>query len=60
MTVVYLSLGSNLGDKLAYLKQAIQRLSQLPKTRFVKASSFSKQQLGGRLIKMISSMLLCS
>ncbi|HEM6115768.1 2-amino-4-hydroxy-6-hydroxymethyldihydropteridine diphosphokinase [Streptococcus pluranimalium] len=48
MTVVYLSLGSNLGDKLAYLKQAIQRLSQLPKTRFVKASSFFQTAAWGK------------
>ena len=32
MISVYLSLGSNIGDKKAYLEAALDRLNQLPHT----------------------------
>lgn len=35
----FVSLGSNLGDRNAYLKQAVQRLGQLPGTRVTRRSS---------------------
>ena len=38
MTRVYLSLGSNVGDRLATLRSAVQRLHGLPSIRFVDAS----------------------
>lgn len=37
---VYLSLGSNLGDRSAYLKQAMDRIGKHPKIRLVRKSSF--------------------
>jgi len=33
MATVYLSLGSNLGDREAYLREAVARLARLPDTR---------------------------
>jgi len=36
---VFLSLGSNVGDRLAYLRKAVQRLARLPKTVVVRTSS---------------------
>jgi 2-amino-4-hydroxy-6-hydroxymethyldihydropteridine diphosphokinase len=39
MRRVYLSLGSNLGDRAEYLRQALEMLAQLPETRVVAASS---------------------
>lgn len=38
MTRVYLSLGSNLGDRLALLREAIDRLRQVTEISFVEAS----------------------
>ncbi|HET7875986.1 MAG TPA: 2-amino-4-hydroxy-6-hydroxymethyldihydropteridine diphosphokinase [Methylomirabilota bacterium] len=38
MPRVFLSIGSNLGDRLECLRQAIERLGALPKVRFVDAS----------------------
>lgn len=35
---VYLSLGSNLGDRAAYLREAVRMLSRLPETRLLAAS----------------------
>jgi 2-amino-4-hydroxy-6-hydroxymethyldihydropteridine diphosphokinase len=35
----YLSLGSNLGDRKAYLQQAVNALSQLPQTSLINISS---------------------
>ena len=40
MTKVYLSLGSNIGDKKAYLDAALDRLNQLPQTSVTLVSSF--------------------
>lgn len=39
MTSVYLSLGSNMGDRQSYLGQAIEALSQLPDTEMKTVSS---------------------
>ena len=38
MTRVYLSLGSNVGDRLAVLRSAVRRLYGLQAVRFVDAS----------------------
>lgn len=40
MITVYLSLGSNIGDKKNYLNQALASLNDLPATKVVKVSSF--------------------
>ena len=37
-TVVYLGLGSNVGDRRAMLRRAFGLLRQLPRTRFIRAS----------------------
>ncbi|MFC3931579.1 2-amino-4-hydroxy-6-hydroxymethyldihydropteridine diphosphokinase [Streptococcus dentapri] len=39
MTVVYLSLGSNIGDRKGYLEAALAHLAELPQTVLVKSSS---------------------
>ncbi|MCI7676604.1 MAG: 2-amino-4-hydroxy-6-hydroxymethyldihydropteridine diphosphokinase [Streptococcus orisratti] len=39
MTRVYLSLGSNIGDRRDYLNRAITALSKLPKTQLIEVSS---------------------
>ncbi|MDY4761929.1 2-amino-4-hydroxy-6-hydroxymethyldihydropteridine diphosphokinase [Streptococcus thoraltensis] len=49
MTVVFLSLGSNMGDKVAYLNQAIQSLSQVHETQLVKVSSFYRTAAWGKI-----------
>lgn len=49
MTVVFLSLGSNMGDKVAYLNQAIQSLSQVHETQLVKVSSFYRTVAWGKI-----------
>ena len=36
---MYLSLGSNLGDREGYLRRAVERLSSLPRTRLLAQSS---------------------
>jgi 2-amino-4-hydroxy-6-hydroxymethyldihydropteridine diphosphokinase len=44
---VYVGLGSNLGDRRANLREAEERLRQLPDTRIVKASSlYESEPLG--------------
>lgn len=40
MAIVYLSLGSNLGDRVGYLQQATSLLSAIPQIRIVSTSSF--------------------
>ena len=40
MTIVYLSLGSNLGDRIGYVQQAITQLTARPGIRLLSASSF--------------------
>jgi dihydroneopterin aldolase/2-amino-4-hydroxy-6-hydroxymethyldihydropteridine diphosphokinase len=42
MTEVYLSLGSNLGDRRKNLKLALREISRLPRTRIWKTSSIYK------------------
>ena len=39
MTRVYLSLGSNIGDRRDYLNRAITALSKLPRTQLIEVSS---------------------
>lgn len=48
MTSVYLSLGSNIGNRLAYLKSALQALAALPKTDLVGQSSFYETKAWGK------------
>ena len=45
MISVYLSLGSNIGDKKAYLEAALERLNQLPQTSLAAVSSFFEHLL---------------
>lgn len=40
MTISYLSIGSNIGDREDYLKKAIEMISRISKTRLIKISSF--------------------
>ena len=40
MSIVFLSLGSNFGDRLSYLQQAASMLGSLPGTSIVTSSSF--------------------
>ncbi|MGT2928876.1 2-amino-4-hydroxy-6-hydroxymethyldihydropteridine diphosphokinase [Streptococcus dentasini] len=47
MTEVYLSLGSNMGDRQTYLKQALARLSALPQTQLKSLSSIYESQAWG-------------
>lgn len=42
MAQAYIGLGSNLGNSLVTLKQALERLRQNPKTEVIKTSSFYK------------------
>ncbi len=39
MSVAYIALGSNLGDRLQYLTEAVRRLCAAPHTRLLRASS---------------------
>lgn len=48
MISVYLSLGSNIGDKKAYLEAALERLNQLPQTSLVAVSSFYETAAWGK------------
>ena len=48
MVRVFLALGSNLGDRLSYLKSARQALAQLPETTITGASTiYETQAVGG-------------
>ncbi|MGT2935655.1 2-amino-4-hydroxy-6-hydroxymethyldihydropteridine diphosphokinase [Streptococcus castoreus] len=38
MTIVYLSLGTNMGDRKAYLKKAVASLAKLPQTQLLSQS----------------------
>lgn len=40
MAIVYLSLGSNIGDRVGYIQQATSLLSSIPEVNVVAASSF--------------------
>ena len=44
---VYVGLGSNLGDRKANIREAEERLGQLPDTRIVKASSLYESEPHG-------------
>ena len=44
---VYIGLGSNLGDRKANIREAEERLAQLPDTRIVKASSLYESEPHG-------------
>lgn len=48
MISVYLSLGSNIGDKKAYLEAALERLNQLPQTSLADVSSFYETAAWGK------------
>ena len=44
MAIVYLSLGSNLGDRVGYLQQATSLLSAMPEINIVTTSSFYESE----------------
>ena len=48
MISVYLSLGSNIGDKKVYLEAALDRLNQLPQTTVAAVSSFYETAAWGK------------
>ena len=41
---VYIALGSNMGDKMAYLKEAVEKLSKLPGSSVKKVSDFIRTE----------------
>lgn len=40
MAIVYLSLGSNLGDRLSYIQQAVMQLGSIKDTEIIRTSAF--------------------
>ena len=48
MTSVYLSLGSNMGERKNYLNRAVEALGQLPDTKLLKVSSFYETPAWGK------------
>jgi 2-amino-4-hydroxy-6-hydroxymethyldihydropteridine diphosphokinase len=55
---VYIGLGSNLGDRKANLREAEEKLSALPETRIVKASSlYESEPLGNAKTWFVNSVL---
>lgn len=49
MTIAYLGLGSNLGDKMHYLEEAVESLSKVPEIRQIKKSSFYETKPWGKI-----------
>ena len=47
MTIVYLSLGTNLGDRLSYLKEALEGLAKLPLTSVTAVSPIYETEAWG-------------
>lgn len=48
MAQAYIGLGSNLGDRAAYLKSATERISKLPKTKLIRCSTWHETEpVGG-------------
>src|SRR6266850_1132810 len=55
---VYIGLGSNLGDRKANIREAEEKLSALPETRIVKASSlYESEPLGDAKTWFVNSVL---
>ena len=55
---VYIGLGSNLGDRKANIREAEERLSKLPDTRILKASSlYESEPLGDAKTWFVNSVL---
>ena len=55
---VYIGLGSNLGDRKANLREAEEKLTALPATRIVKASSlYESEPLGNAKTWFVNSVL---
>lgn len=48
MSVAYLSIGSNLGDRIKYITRALVALSKLPKTKITRVSSFYETEPYGK------------
>ncbi|CUU10014.1 2-amino-4-hydroxy-6-hydroxymethyldihydropteridinediphosphokinase [Candidatus Kryptobacter tengchongensis] len=48
MSVAYLGIGSNLGDRIKYITRALVALSKLPKTRITRVSSLYETEPYGR------------
>ena len=44
MAIVYLSLGSNIGDRVGFLQQATSLLSAIPEIKIVATSSFYESE----------------
>ena len=57
--VSYLGLGSSIGDRLAHLRFAVEQISSLPQTRFVKVSHiYETQPVGGMAKNMFLNAVL--
>ncbi len=55
---VYIGLGSNLGDRKANIREAEEKLTALPETRIVKASSlYESEPLGNAKTWFVNSVL---
>jgi len=53
MAIAFIGLGSNLGDREAYLRWAVERLTQLPETKLVQVSRLHETEpVGGPLQAM--------
>jgi deoxyguanosine kinase len=48
MPTAYIGLGSNIGDRISYLKKALNLISKLPKTKITKISSLYETEPYGR------------
>lgn len=59
MTKVFLSLGSNIGDKKAYLESALNKLNQLPKTQVTSVSPFYETAAWGKTDQDVFLNLCC-
>jgi 2-amino-4-hydroxy-6-hydroxymethyldihydropteridine diphosphokinase len=55
---VYIGIGSNLGDRRANIREAVERVSQLPSTRVVRASSlYESEPLGDAKTWFVNSVI---
>ena len=48
MAVVYIGIGSNLGDRLSFIEKALREIAKLPKTKLVKISSVYETEPYGK------------
>lgn len=59
MNTVYISAGGNIGDRMAYLKAAIQELKQLPKSQVIATSSIYETPAWGKTDQQNFLNLVC-